>query len=287
MTPICTRLLDRLQHQRRGEPGRALAVQAPATTPRQRLLDLRRGPVQLQGGQRPESASPRCTSEGRERPSRRCRSTRRSRRSTRSLKEIASRGGIVAGVLSPFLTVEEAYLLARYLKGLSPANVLALGPIPVSGNDQTFRPDQTKGRTGDTSFVVPRPFTIHAEKCPNRRGVEAILEHFQGQVIHSEEFTRRLEAGEFQGLYVASRRHRSLDRRAPGRGARGRPSSSSSCRTRRSRRWRIGPTWCWRARPSPRRPAATSTPTAGSSMPRPRFRRATARCPTSTSSRSC
>ena len=58
--------------------------------------------------------------------------------------------------------------------------MLALGPVPVRGEDQTFKPDQTKGRTGDTSFVVPRPFTIHAEKCPNRRGVEAILEHFQG-----------------------------------------------------------------------------------------------------------
>ena len=111
----------------------------------------------------------------------------RSRPSTRAWQEIAERGGIVAGVLSPFLTVEEAYLLASYLKGLSPANVLALGPVPTQGQDQTFKPDQTKGRTGDTSFVVPRPFTIHAEKCPNRRGVEAVLEHFQGEVIAYDE----------------------------------------------------------------------------------------------------
>ncbi len=121
-----------------------------------------------------------------------------------SLKEIAQKGGIVAGLFSPFLTVEEAYLLASYLKGLSPANVLAMGPIPTVGTDQTFRPDQSKGRTGDTSFVVPRPFTIHAEKCPNRRGVEAVLDHFEGRVIHYEEFTRRLPSAEFQGLYVAS-----------------------------------------------------------------------------------
>ena len=122
----------------------------------------------------------------------------------RGLKEIAGRGGIVAGLFSPFLTVEEAYLLAKYLKGLSPANVLAMGPIPVQGNDQTFRPDQTKGRTGDTSFVVPRPFTIHAEKCPNRKGVEAVLDHFEGHVIHFDELARRASAGEFQGLYAAS-----------------------------------------------------------------------------------
>ena len=120
------------------------------------------------------------------------------------LKEICQAGGIVAGMLSPFLTVEEAYLLASYLKELNAANVLALGPVPSSGADQTFRPDQTKGRTGDTSFVVPRPFTIHAEKCPNRRGVSAVLEHFEGKVIGYEELLRRVAAGEFRGLYVAS-----------------------------------------------------------------------------------
>ena len=122
----------------------------------------------------------------------------------RGFQEIAQKGGLVAGLFSPFLTVEEAYLLARYLKGLSPANVLAMGPIPRRGTDQTYQPDQTQGRTGDTSFVVPRPFTIHAEKCPNRRGVEAILDHFEGKVIHYEELTRRAAGGEFQGLFAVS-----------------------------------------------------------------------------------
>jgi NADH-quinone oxidoreductase subunit G len=122
----------------------------------------------------------------------------------RGFKEIASQNGLVAGVLSPFLTAEEAYLMATYIKGLNPANVLALGPIPSRGEDWTVTPDQAKGRTGDTSFVVSRPFTIHAEKCPNRRGVEAVLQHFQGAVIGFEDLTRRVEAGEFKGFYVAS-----------------------------------------------------------------------------------
>jgi NADH-quinone oxidoreductase subunit G len=126
------------------------------------------------------------------------------RRVDQGLKEICKGGGIALGVLSPFLTVEEAYLVASYVKELNPANVLALGPIPTSGADQTFRPDQTKGRTGDTSFVVPRPFTIHAEKCPNRRGVSAVLEHFEGKVTGHDEIVGRLAAGEFQGLYVVS-----------------------------------------------------------------------------------
>ena len=52
--------------------------------------------------------------------------------------------------------------------------------------------------------MVPRPFTIHAEKCPNRKGVEAVLEHFQGSVVGYDELVRRAAAGEFQGLYIAS-----------------------------------------------------------------------------------
>jgi NADH-quinone oxidoreductase subunit G len=122
----------------------------------------------------------------------------------RGLKAIAERGGVTVGLLSPFLTVEEAFLLAKYLKGLSPANVLALGPVPTRGEDQTFRPDQTEGRTGDTSFVIPRSFTIHAEKCPNRRGVEAVIDHFEGKVVDYETITKRVQAGEFEALYVAA-----------------------------------------------------------------------------------
>ncbi len=122
----------------------------------------------------------------------------------RGFKEIAAQKGIVAGVLSPFLTVEEAYLMASYVKGLNPSNVLALGPIPVRGEDVTIKPDMTTGRTGDTSFINPRPFTIHAEKCPNRRGVEAVLEHFQGSVIRFDEIMKQIDAGKFKGLYLSS-----------------------------------------------------------------------------------
>ncbi len=82
--------------------------------------------------------------------------------------------------------------------------MLALGPVPVRGEDQTLRPDMTTGRNGDTTFIVPRPFTIHAEKCPNRRGVEAVLAHFQGEVVTFESISNRLTAGEFAALYVAS-----------------------------------------------------------------------------------
>jgi NADH-quinone oxidoreductase subunit G len=122
----------------------------------------------------------------------------------RGLAAAVEKGGAIAGVLSPFLTVEEAYLLASYLKSLSPAAVLALGPVPSNGQDFTVTPDQNKGRTGDTTFIVPRPFTIHAEKCPNRKGVEAVLDHFQGEVIGWDAISQRVAAGEFAAVHVTS-----------------------------------------------------------------------------------
>ena len=122
----------------------------------------------------------------------------------RGLARVIEQGGSLAGVLSPFLTVEEAYLMASYLKGLSPSAVLALGPVPVAGADRTFAPDKTTGRCGETSFLVPRPFTVRGEKCPNRRGVEAILTHFQGSVVAFDELLKRAAGGEFKALYIAS-----------------------------------------------------------------------------------
>ena len=86
------------------------------------------------------------------------------------------RGGVVA-VLSPFLTLEEAFLFATYFKGLSKDVRLALGPVPVVGEDDTYPKDVP------WQPVEPVKFTIRAEKCPNRRGVEAVLKHFQGSVV--------------------------------------------------------------------------------------------------------
>ena len=122
----------------------------------------------------------------------------------RELSKTAEQGGRIAGVLSPFLTVEEAFTLASYIKGLSEDSVLAMGPVPSNGEDVTFKPDMITGRTGDTTFIVPRPFTIHAEKCPNRKGVEAVLNHFQGQVIEWDTFSKRAASGEYKAVYIAS-----------------------------------------------------------------------------------
>ena len=158
-----------------------------------------------------------------------------------SFRRLAGEGGKVVGVISPFLTVEEAYLMATYLKELNPANVLAIGPVPSRGEDHTILPDQHKGRTGDTSFVIPRPFTIHAEKCPNRKGVEAVLHHVQGEVISFEAISSRIQGGEFAGLYFTLDALDAWDWEDEAKALRA-VSSSSSCRIPWSRRWLRWPT---------------------------------------------
>ncbi len=80
-------------------------------------------------------------------------------------------------VLSPFLTVEEAYRLASAFKSIHRDIRLVLGPVPVAGEDDHY-PKDVRGRA-----VEPTKFTIRAEKCPNRRGVESVLRKFQGEVI--------------------------------------------------------------------------------------------------------
>src|SRR5262249_9765848 len=100
-------------------------------------------------------------------------------------------------VLSPFLTCEEAFLLATFLKGVSPQARLALGPVPVVGADDTY----PKDRRGNP--VQPVKFTIRAEKCPNRKGVEAVLRHFQGDVVSLEAMVESAGSGGVQALYVA------------------------------------------------------------------------------------
>ncbi len=73
----------------------------------------------------------------------------------------------LAVVLSPFLTVEEAYLLCLYLRGINPQATLVLGPVPTAGEERSFAGG----------------LTIRAEKCPNRRGVEEVAASLnRGQV---------------------------------------------------------------------------------------------------------
>jgi len=99
-------------------------------------------------------------------------------------------------VISPWATVEEAYLLATFLKAQSPDVKLGLGPVRVEGDDDHY----PKTVTGVPPAQVK--FTIHAEKAPNRRGVEAVLQHVQGEVIGFDTIVQQLSRGELDGLYL-------------------------------------------------------------------------------------
>ena len=55
------------------------------------------------------------------------------------LTESLKKAGHLAAVISPHLTVEEAYLLARYVKEIDEDAILALGPVPVEARTKRFQ----------------------------------------------------------------------------------------------------------------------------------------------------
>ena len=97
--------------------------------------------------------------------------------------------GFVA-VLSPFMSVEEAYLLASYLKSLDKRVRLVLGRVPVVGIDDKY----PKGPKGESPTAGKVKFTIRSEKCPNRLGVKAILRHFEGEIVTLDQTVARADA---------------------------------------------------------------------------------------------
>ena len=114
-----------------------------------------------------------------------------------ALKDAAIRApGKVAAVISPWATVEEAYLLATCIRKVAPKATLAIGPVRIVGQDDLY-PKDVHGQP-----ATPTKFTIRAEKCPNRRGVEAVLKHVQGSVIQFSDILNQVSRGEIETLYV-------------------------------------------------------------------------------------
>ncbi len=154
-------------------------------------------------------------------------------------------------MISPHLTVEEAYLLCKLVRGIDAEAVLALGPVPTVGEDERF----------------PGGFTIRAEKCPNRRGVEAVIAHFARRVTTFDDLLPQLDQRRRAGRVGGGRIQTGLDRPADGRAG----SSGSSCwwcKTCSPRRCpNVRPTCC-PARPTPSATVRTSTmPTGCNRLP--------------------
>jgi NADH-quinone oxidoreductase subunit G len=99
----------------------------------------------------------------------------------------------VAAVLSPFMSTEEAWLLARFIREVAPQSALILGPVPMEGEDQSF----PMGARGEAVR-----FTILKEKCPNRRGVEMVIQTAGGHVLTFEQFVQRSGKNEFSAAWI-------------------------------------------------------------------------------------
>lgn len=98
-------------------------------------------------------------------------------------------GGNLALLVSPMLSCEDAYALATMARAIDPDAVLAVGPIPVRGEDKIL----PKGAKADD----PKAFRIYAEKAPNARGVRRVLEAVASR---GESNTKVLSYDQFLGL---------------------------------------------------------------------------------------
>ncbi|HMP16650.1 MAG TPA: molybdopterin-dependent oxidoreductase, partial [Gemmatales bacterium] len=117
----------------------------------------------------------------------------------RELAEVVGRlGNGFALVLSPFMTVEEAYLASLYFTGLSKEVRIVLGPVPVIGEDDKY----PKGPHGEPPAPDKVKFTVRSEKCPNLRGVVPVIDHFQDDLIEWDDFIEQVQQGKIQTVYA-------------------------------------------------------------------------------------
>ena len=87
------------------------------------------------------------------------------------------KGKPLALLVSPMLTSEEAYTLAKLVANLDENAVIGIGPIPIEGEDQT----------------LPGGYTVYAEKCPNSRGVRRALGQITDEVLSYEDWLPRMK----------------------------------------------------------------------------------------------
>ena len=94
--------------------------------------------------------------------------------------------GRLAVAVSPMLTVEEAWMLCAVARSIDPQAFLAVGHVPRTGDDETF----------------PGGFTIRAEKCPNRLGVEGVIALFDPSVPSWSQLVEHVRAGHADAAWI-------------------------------------------------------------------------------------
>ena len=97
-------------------------------------------------------------------------------------------------LISPMLSCEDAYLLAKYAAQFDAELVAGVGPVPVRGEDKTFLDG----------------FRLYAEKAPNARGVRRVLKGIAPAVHEYEDFVKAvgdvdalMVTGNYPGQWVA------------------------------------------------------------------------------------
>ncbi len=84
--------------------------------------------------------------------------------------------GRLALMVSPMLSCEDAWHLAKLALTIDPEAILSVGPVPFDGEDKTF----------------PGGYTIRAEKAPNARGVRRVLEALTKNVLDAATMEKML-----------------------------------------------------------------------------------------------
>lgn len=79
-------------------------------------------------------------------------------------------------------------MLCAVARSIDPRAELFLGRVPVVGEDERF----------------PGGFTIRAEKCPNRRGVEAVIRLFGEEVRGWDDLRRGVSADTYGGVWITA-----------------------------------------------------------------------------------
>lgn len=112
------------------------------------------------------------------------------------LRAAVTAGKRTAVIVSPMLSCEEAFVLAKAALAIDAKAFLAVGPVPVMGQDKTFPPNKPDG------------FKMYAEKCPNSRGVRRVLEALSAATPHNgyvatfEQITTQLASGEIGAALI-------------------------------------------------------------------------------------
>ena len=109
--------------------------------------------------------------------------------------------GSLYAMLSPMMACEEAYLLGKYIRSIDPQAVLVLGPVPSTGQNETFK-HYISGKT---------TFTIQGEKVPNAAGIRRVIAllggpntDFPGMVAAEKAELKKLKGGWIVGGYLSN-----------------------------------------------------------------------------------